>query len=256
MQSMEKSSEPAGKFQNKAPCEDPRLIKQVLDRSLDTHITLSQRELLAVSADARRNMKDLTTPKKVPAQVEANLVDSEPNFLPLKSFMLEKLDLVSEGYTVAEDVVSLRVISATINYTDKLECILDSGSSIVAMNKDVWKRLGLPLRSDQFLLMENVDGGRRATVRQLSNVPFTIGHNTFWLQVQVVKNCPCEILLGRPFMTLTSCRTRDYPNGSSNITIVDLNTQAMLTVPTYAHTCKERSAGFQDSMIRPDTEEI
>ena len=110
--------------------------------------------------------------------------------------MSEKLDPISEGYTVAEDAVSLHAISATINYADELECVLEGGSSIVAMNKDIWKRLRLPLRSDQFLLMENADGGRWATVGQLSNVPFTIGRNTFWLQVQVVKNCPCEILLG------------------------------------------------------------
>ena len=57
-------------------------------------------------------------------------------------------------------------------------------------------------------------------------------------------------------MTLTSCQTRDYPNGSSDITIIDPNTQAILTVPTYARTRKERSAGFQDLMIRPDTKEI
>ena len=57
-------------------------------------------------------------------------------------------------------------------------------------------------------------------------------------------------------MTLTSCQTHNYLNGSSNITIVNPNTQAILTVPTYARTRKEHSAGFQDSMIWPDTEEI
>src|SRR3984957_18440483 len=146
------------------PCEDPCLVKQVLDRALDTHITLSQRELLVVSADTRQNMKDLTTPKKVPVRADANLVNVEPDFPPLELFMSERLDPVTEGYTVAEDAVSLRAITATINYTDELECVLDGGSSIVAMNNDVWKWLSLPLRSDQLLLMENADSGRRATV--------------------------------------------------------------------------------------------
>src|ERR1700721_452943 len=104
-------------------------------------------------------------------------------------------------------------------------------------------------------MMENADGGKRVTVGLLSNVPFTIGCNTFWLQVQVVNNCPCEILLGRPFMTLASCRTRDYPNGSSEITIIDPNTQAVLTVPTFAPPRKERQMDFQDSMIRLSAEE-
>ena len=90
-------------------------------------------------------MKDLVTLKKVPAHIKANLINSDPDFPPLEFFMSERLDPVMEGYAVAKDTVSFRAISATVNYTEELECVLDGGSSIVVMNKDIWKHLGLPL---------------------------------------------------------------------------------------------------------------
>jgi hypothetical protein len=174
----------------------------------------------------------MVMPKKVPVEAETNIIDADPEFPDIEAFLAERIDPVAEGLTVAQDTIPLRAITAVINHTDEAECVLDDGSSIVAMSKDVWKRLGLPLRPDHQLLMENAGGGKNSTLGLLSNVPFTIGRSTFWLQVQVVNNCPCEVLLGRPFLTLTSCRTPSPPQrklGDSRF--VDPNSQGSSNGP-------------------------
>jgi len=57
------AAEPAFRFQS--PVEDPAMAQKVLDRALDAPITISQRELLAVSVDVRKKVKDLVTGKRV-----------------------------------------------------------------------------------------------------------------------------------------------------------------------------------------------
>jgi hypothetical protein len=87
----------------------------------------------------------MVTPKKVPVEAETNIIDADPEFPDIEAFLAERINPVAEGLTLAQDTIPLRAITAVINHTDEAECILDDGSSIVAMSKDVWKRLGLPL---------------------------------------------------------------------------------------------------------------
>ena len=61
------SAVPQYKYQT--PVEDPKLARAVLDRALDVKIELSQRELLALSPDVRKQIKELTTTKRVAAGV-------------------------------------------------------------------------------------------------------------------------------------------------------------------------------------------
>ena len=61
------SAAPQYKYQT--PVEDPKLAHAVLDRALDVKIELLQRELLALSPDVRKQIKELTTTKRVAAGV-------------------------------------------------------------------------------------------------------------------------------------------------------------------------------------------
>ena len=61
------SAAPQYKYQT--PVEDPKLVRAVLDQALDVKIKLSQWELLALSLDVRKQIKELTTTKRVTAGV-------------------------------------------------------------------------------------------------------------------------------------------------------------------------------------------
>ena len=72
-----KGREP-GQFKYQSPAEDKELIQAVIDRSMESQVTMSQKELLAISPDVRRHMKEVTTSKRVVQNtVEALLATAE-----------------------------------------------------------------------------------------------------------------------------------------------------------------------------------
>ncbi|EKM79650.1 hypothetical protein AGABI1DRAFT_22428, partial [Agaricus bisporus var. burnettii JB137-S8] len=113
-----------------------------------------------------------------------------------------------------------------------VEAILDEGSQIIGIRRDIWEKLGLPLLKEENMVMETANSSRETTLGLLRDLPVHIGSNVFYLQVQVFETAPYEMLLGRPFMTLTQAKTRHYANGDSEITLLDPNTKELLTIPT------------------------
>jgi len=66
-----------------------------------------------------------------------------------------------------------------------LTCILDQGTEVVIMPREVWKELGVPLRSDHSLNMESVNMMCDSTLGMIENVPLDFGAGPMYFQVQV-----------------------------------------------------------------------
>ncbi|KAF9440755.1 hypothetical protein P691DRAFT_686564, partial [Macrolepiota fuliginosa MF-IS2] len=113
-----------------------------------------------------------------------------------------------------------------------VNAILDEGSQVIGIQRDVWERLGLPLFSEQNMLMESANASKEMTLGLLRDLPVQIRSSMFYLQVQVFENVPYEMLLGQPFLTLTQAQTYHYSNGDSHITLLDPNTKETLIIPT------------------------
>jgi hypothetical protein len=95
--------------------------------------------------------------------------------------------------------------------------------------------------------MESANATTEMTLGLLRDLPVRIGSSTFYLQAQVFENAPYEMLLGRPFLTLTEAKTYHYNNGDSHITLLDPNTQETITIPTSPRIrtpSKSNSSGF------------
>jgi len=56
-----------------------------------------------------------------------------------------------------------------------LTCILDQGAEVVVMPREVWKELGVPLRSDHSLNMEPVNMTCNSTLGMIENVLLDFG---------------------------------------------------------------------------------
>lgn len=82
------------------------------------------------------------------------------------------------------------------------------------------------------LTMENANNSTNETMGYLPEVRFAFGGISIWLRVQVVDIAPFEILLGRPFFSLTSCVTNDYISGDQRITLTSPDTGEALTFAT------------------------
>jgi len=105
-----------------------------------------------------------------------------------------------------------------------LTCVLDQGAEVVIMPREVWKELGVPLRSDHSLNMEPVNMTCDSTLGVIENVLLDFGTGPMYFQVQVTVHTNFDVLLGCPFFKLTLCQTFNLPNGKQDILLTDPNT--------------------------------
>jgi hypothetical protein len=203
----------------------------VTERALNSTITLSTRELLAVSADVRKHVKDMITSKKVAVNVvETSPVDAyltstskeaSEAFLTLEPGEYNRMMGKNSKPSKALPTLPLRVIYPTFGDDVQAECILDSGSQIVVMRRDIWQRLDIPISSDKSTSLEAANSGTAQTLGLVENVPVKLGPVVVYLQAQVVSNAPFEVLLGRPFFDITNCMEISLPGGRHEIRVID-----------------------------------
>ena len=223
----ERSSRPDPQFRYVTPIEDPALIKKLVDQSLESSITISTRELLSVAPDVRRQIKDQLITKRIATSA---FVETEEQSTPSNVFNANVAE-DQDRLIVAKHAEGLRVIDILIQGV-KVIATVDDGSEIVSIRQDVWERIGLPIRSDKIMIMESANKTRDQTMGLLQDLKINIGGYNFYLQVQVVKDAPYEMLLGMPFYTLTSADHKHFDNGDSRLTLLDPNTGDTITIPT------------------------
>jgi hypothetical protein len=80
--------------------------------------------------------------------------------------------------------------------------------------------------------MESINTSTDETLGVIENLPLDFGAGEMLFQVQVVPTANFDMLLGRPFFTLTSCRMEDLPNSKQDVTLTDPNTGKVICIPT------------------------
>lgn len=233
---VERSLRPDPQFRYVTPIEDPAVIKKLVDQTLNTSITISVRELLSVAPDVRRQIKDQLITKRVAttAFVEETSQDEPTEVLVA--------NVSADNVVVAKHTEELRVFDIMISGLKVVETVND-GSQIISIRQDIWEKLGIPIRSDKIMIMESANKSKNETMGLLQDLKVSIGGYDFFLQVQVVHDAPYEMLLGRPFFTLTQATHKHFDNGESRLTLFDPNTGDKITFPTRART-RENKQGF------------
>jgi len=221
----ERSSRPDPQYRYVTPIEDPALVKKLVQQTLDTSITISTRELLSVAPEVRRQIKDQLVTKRVAttAFIE-NAQDDEESQVLVANISADRL-------VVAKHTEELRVIDIVIQGVEIIATV-DDGSQIISIRQDKWEKIGLPIRSDRIMIMESANKSKDETMGLLQDLKVNIGGYDFYLQVQVVKDAPYEMLLGMPFFTLTQASHKHFDNGDSRLTLFDPNTGDKITIPT------------------------
>ena len=120
---------------------------------------------------------------------------------------------------------SLRAIYCFINRVGQEECLLDGGSMIVLMHKQVAVQLVLVWDPFISIEMESASNHVEQTLGVTRNVCFEIGGLKLYLQVHILENPPYRVLLGKLFETLGSTMIQTYENGSAKVVIRDPNTK-------------------------------
>jgi hypothetical protein len=225
----------APQYRYQAPIEDPNLAKEVAKQILDSTVSTTAHTILAISPDVRKHTKELLTPRKITTDTNAIEVFHQEG-TPTRPCDHCDADL---PMIVADDAVPLRAIYPTIDGKYSFECVVDHGSMIVGMNRNIWNKLGLGLQNSKVRLT-SANASHNDSIGRLANLRFTIGEIDFYLQVQVMEDTAYEVLLGRPFMKLMNCITQDYPDGNQTLTITDPNTGKSVIIPTVEHCERER----------------
>ena len=252
-------------YKTRAPVEVGVDIEKLVDTVLDLEINIPLRSLAGVSGAIQKEIRKQVTKTRWPTEATAKINLQEEielpfvrvETLPIATCMLisEISEEMPEGYMVASDPVlqyllkndsndtgqlivakpsePLRAIYTTINRVGQEECLLDSGSMIVSMAKEVAVRAGLTWDPSITINMESASNHLEKTLGLARNVRFAVEGLNIFLQVHILEDPPYGVLLGRPFDTFTSSSVKTNPDASSEIIMTDPNTKVTAIVPTY-----------------------
>lgn len=134
---------------------------------------------------------------------------------------------------VARESQGLRAIYPIVNKSLEEEAVLDGGSQIVSMSKEVALKLGMSWDPDIVIHMQSANKQVEKTLGLARNVPFVFNDITLYLQVHIVNEPAYRVLLGRPFDSLTESVIHNDRDGGQIITITDPNSGRRSTLPTY-----------------------
>jgi len=138
----------------------------------------------------------------------------------------------SDGLISTDHSVSLRALDVKLKDGFTAEAIVDDGSQIIAVRRDIWEKSGESLRADYKMVMESANTTSNDTMGLIPDFKINIGGYDFYVQAQVVEKAPYEILLGRPFFVMTRALIQHFEDEGSHMTMTDPNTKAIISVPT------------------------
>ena len=215
-------------FHYQCPIENKANAKVVFDRILDVSIPVTARELLSLSPDVRKQVKESTTTKKVKA---AAFVSVDP-----VSKYFQSLDPCEchDGLIIAKESHVLRSVVPIVDGCLPVECILDSGCQIVGMSRAVWMALKKELNPTHTVSMQSANGTIDRLLGIVKNLSFRFGTIELQLQVHIINDPVYDILLGRPFNVITESAIKNFRNEDQTITITDPNDSCrVVTIQTH-----------------------
>jgi hypothetical protein len=151
-----------------------------------------------------------------------------PTEVPLQMFTCTET-----GEYGADVIEHLKVIPVIVNGVQQEEAILDSGSQMVTMHREVAEACKLVWDPKGAIHMQSANGQLTKTCGVARDVPFTLGDITIYLQVHVLEGIPYRVLLGRPFDVLTSSQVDNNHEGDQSIKLTDPNSGKTIELPTY-----------------------
>jgi hypothetical protein len=258
-------------FKNRAPLQRDERAKDLVQDALKNTICITTEDLMNVSEPMRQEMKKLLMkkrmePKSVAFGMNLNFKDEvfdqeeliSADKLPEATYeiLAEDTNGMAKGSVIVHDSVTqyfnalkpgekaksvvvaaeshgLRTVYPLINGVGEVESLLDPGSQIVSMSREVATALQIIWDPDIIVHMESANKSLERTLGLAKNIPFVFGPITVYLQVHVIEKVAYKVLLGRPFDTITESEVRNSKDGSQSLTLTDLNTGQRCVMQTH-----------------------
>jgi len=259
-------------FKNRAPLQLDERAKDLVQDALKNTICITTEDLLNVSEPMRQELKKLLIKKRLLVEKKsvtlAEVNSQDDTFEAMETISAERLpgatcEILAEdtngmakGSMVVSDPVmqyfntlapgekpksvivaaeshALRTVYPLINGVGEVESLLDPGSQIVSMSREVATALQVTWDPDIVVHMESANKTLEKTLGLAKNVPFVFGPITVYLQVHVIEKVAYKVLLGRPFDTITESEVKNSKDGSQSLTLTDLNTGERCVMHTH-----------------------
>jgi len=133
----------------------------------------------------------------------------------------------------APKIVYLRVVPVLVNRVTEEEALLNSGSQIVSMTRDMAAANKISWDPGLSIQLQSVNGSLSRTCGLAKNVLFILGDITVLLQAHIMEMAPYKILLGRPFDAITESTIVNDREGNQTINITCPNTGTRAAILTY-----------------------
>ena len=111
-----------------------------------------------------------------------------------------------------------------IDRVSEVESLLDSGSQIILMARNVAKNLEVNWDSDITIEIESAKQSVEKTLGLVKNVPFTCRGIMVYLQVHIISSPAYKVLLGWLFDIITESLVKNEKDSGQTLTLTDLNT--------------------------------
>ncbi|KAI9429881.1 hypothetical protein H4582DRAFT_2088124 [Lactarius indigo] len=204
----------APQYHYQSNAEDQRLTTELYQWLLDGKLSLvTPAHVLAASPFIRKELIERLRTRRVDA---ANFEEPASSSSIPPSTVLE----LSTPRT-AEYSLPLHEIDILINGIVSEAGVLDQGSQIVVIRKDLAQEAGVFINHDHRLEMEGANGLVSKTLGCAENLLMQVGDVSFEVHAHVVDHAPFRLLLGRPFHHLLLCRLEDHPDGRVDVSVRD-----------------------------------
>ena len=148
----------------------------VMNKILNTLITLAVGEVMGVSKDVSSLIQDILKPKTQPAKIAAATA----------SYLIGK----TRGTLIRLNVECDNV---------PISAIVDTGSQLNIISKQLWRTLGRPMDVGASVAMNDANGGEGVLRGLVQEVPLTCGAIKTYANLYVGEHVPFDLLLGRPW---------------------------------------------------------
>ncbi|KAG5647322.1 hypothetical protein H0H81_007762, partial [Sphagnurus paluster] len=191
--------QPAYTYESKAA--DPDAAQKFFCRITEAIVpNITVGDLLSLSGELRKevveNLRTVRVPNPNVQQATAAVVQTtkiNPRDIPL-DFM-----------------TPLREVGVEVG-GKSVDALLDEGSEIVVVRRDLWEELGLEVNVERLMVMETANGGKEKMGGCSEFMEIVVDGMTTWGHAYVVPHAPFKLLLGRPWqrsVLLSKVETED-----------------------------------------------
>ena len=251
-------------YKNKAPLQDDEKNIILIKEALKNPVNITTEDLLNISDAARQGLKNWLTKKRVEKitisllkdQSVKNVIhaenlpcepfevlDKERSGLPAGSLIVgdpvvQYLESLKYGETpkkivVAQESQTLRAVYPLINGIKEVKSLLDGRSQIVSMAQESAIELKIAWDPNITVHMESANKSLQETLGLAKNVPFVFGRSTIYLQIHIMDKPAYQVLLGRPFDSITESLVKNEKDGNQTLILTDPDTGAKCTMMTH-----------------------